>query len=73
MLKNAHRSTFIILHKIQVQLDQRPQLQPDALNPREGKARNSLENFGTGGNFLKRTSIVQVSITINKCIPIGKQ
>ena len=58
---------FITLHKIYLQLDQRPLNQsPYILNRIEEKVGNCLKLIGTGKDFLNRTPIAKVLWIINK-------
>ena len=55
------------MHKTQVQVDQRPHINPVSLNLIEEKVESSLECMGTGGHFLNMTQVPQtLRATISK-------
>ena len=67
MRKIANRSILIILHKTQVQVDQRPQHKTGYSKTNRRESGDSLECTDTEENFLNRTQMVQaLRSTVNK-------
>lgn len=59
MEKNSPRSLSLVLHKPQVQMNQRSQQRPDTLNLIKDEVENTLELISTGKDFLNRRVTVQ--------------
>ena len=55
----ANSSVSLVLHKTQLQVDQKPPPKSITLNLIEGKVGNSLEGTGTENSLLNKTPVLQ--------------